>query len=365
MSWRLDVSDLPDLSRGATLLGTGGGGDPYIGQIMLQQAILEKGPVTVVAPDELPDDAVVMPTSMMGAPTVMTEKIPAGTEPVVALHSLERHLGTRATHTMPVECGGINSMIPLIVGAQLDLPVVDGDGMGRAFPELQMETFTIYGVHGSPMALASERGEITIIDTADDNARMEWLARAVTIRLGGSGMLASYTMSGAEVRRSCVPNTLTVALELGRALRVAREEHQDVLTALNAALATTAYHRAHRLLRGKVIDVERTVADGFTVGTATFRTEDGEELSVRFQNENIIAVSGGRVRAIVPDLICVLEAETYEPITSERLRYGQRVQVIAIGTPPIMRQSAALDLFGPRSFGLDEDYVPVEDLTLR
>jgi DUF917 family protein len=364
MSWQLGIVDLPDLSRGATLLGTGGGGDPYIGQLMLQQAILSNGPVTIVTPDELPDDAIVMPTSMMGAPTVMTEKIPAGTEAVTALRSLVRHLGVNATHTMPVECGGINSMIPLVVGAQLGLPVVDGDGMGRAFPELQMETFTIYGVHGSPMALASERGEITIIDTADDNGRMEWLARAVTIRLGGSGMLSSYTMSGADVKLSCVPRTLTVALELGRALRVAREQHQDVLMALEKALTTTPYHSAHRLLRGKVVDVERTVTDGFTVGIAKFQSESGEDLTIRFQNENIVAVSGGGIRAIVPDLICVVEAENYEPITSERLRYGQRVQVIAIGTPPIMRQPAALDIFGPRSFGLDEDYVPVEDLAL-
>jgi DUF917 family protein len=363
MTWMLDLDELPDLSRGATLLGTGGGGDPYIGQLMLQEAIRAHGPVTIVELAELDDDAVVIPTSMMGAPTVMTEKVPAGSEPIIALRTLERYLDVRATHTMPVECGGINSMIPLVVGARLGLPVVDGDGMGRAFPELQMETFSIHGHHGSPMALASERGETAIIDTADDDARMEWLARAVTIRLGGSSMLASYSMSGADVKGSAVPRTLTVALQLGRALRRAREQHLDALDALVEALVDTPYRTAHRLLRGKVVDVERTVTDGFTVGTARLRGEDGD-LSIRFQNENLIAVSANGTRAIVPDLICVIEAETYEPITSERLRYGQRVQVIAIGTPQIMRQPAALDVFGPQAFGLVEEYVPVENLAM-
>jgi uncharacterized protein len=46
----------------------------------------------------------------------------------------------------------------LIVGARAGLPVIDGDGMGRAFPELQMDMFSIYGVAPTPGALADPRG---------------------------------------------------------------------------------------------------------------------------------------------------------------------------------------------------------------
>lgn len=70
----------------------------------------------------------------------MVEKIARGTETLAALRALEAHLGRRADATMPIEYGGMNSMIPLIVGARAGLPVIDADGMGRAFPELQMET---------------------------------------------------------------------------------------------------------------------------------------------------------------------------------------------------------------------------------
>ena len=56
---------------------------------------------------------------------------------------------------MPIEIGGINSTIPLVVGALLNIPVVDADGMGRAFPELQMETFGVYGVSGTPMVISN------------------------------------------------------------------------------------------------------------------------------------------------------------------------------------------------------------------
>ncbi|MDT7647638.1 MAG: uncharacterized protein QOC75_4638, partial [Pseudonocardiales bacterium] len=89
MSWTLGPDDLPDLARGAALLGTGGGGDPHVGRLMVAEAMRRHGPVTVLDPDEVADDAFVIPTAMMGAPTVMIEKIPRGDEAVLSLRALE------------------------------------------------------------------------------------------------------------------------------------------------------------------------------------------------------------------------------------------------------------------------------------
>jgi DUF917 family protein len=60
----------------------------------------------------------------------------------------------------------------------------------------------------------------------------------------------------------------------------------------------------------------------------------------------------------------VLEADTAEPITTEGLRYGQRVKVMVVSTPAIMRSPEALEVFGPRAFGLDYDFVPIEELAV-
>lgn len=362
MSWQLRASDLEDLARGATLLGTGGGGDPYIGK-MLVERVLGDGHITVLDPEEIDDDMFVVPTAQMGAPTVMVEKIPAGTEALLALRTLEEHLGRTADATMPIECGGINSMIPLAVAAEAGLPVIDADGMGRAFPELSMETFAVYGVHGSPLALAGERGEKVIIDTGDDDKQMEWLARGITIRLGGVGHIAEYSMTGADVKRTAVPRTLSMALALGRAIRLAREEHASPFEAIAQTLSGTLYCHVRELFAGKVSDVERRTTDGFAKGRAVISplgADGGEELEIVFQNENLVARRGGIVLAIVPDLICVLDAESGEPITTEGLRYGQRVRVLGISTPEMMRTPAALAAFGPAAFGLEERFVPVE-----
>jgi hypothetical protein len=238
--------------------------------------------------------------------------------------------------------------------------------MGRAFPELSMETFAVYGVHGSPLALAGERGERVIIDTGDDDRQMEWLARGITIRLGGVGHIAEYAMSGADVKRTAVPRTISMALALGRAIRLAREAHSSPFEAIAETLSTTLYSHVRELFVGKVADVERRTTDGFAKGRAVILPLDpssNDRFEIAFQNENLIAHHNGDVVAIVPDLICVLDHETAEPITTEGLRYGQRVRVLGISTPAMMRTPAALQAFGPTAFGLTEPFMPVEGET--
>jgi hypothetical protein len=363
MGRELRAADLPDLARGAALLGTGGGGDPYLGRMLVHQEYLRGRTVELVDPEEIADDALVIPTAGMGAPTVRIEKLPRGTEAALALRTLEEHLGRRADATMPIECGGSNSMVPLLVGAQLGLPVVDADGMGRAFPELQMLTFGIYGVAGSPMSFSGAHDERGIIDTGADNVRLERIARGVTVRLGGTANIAHYPMTGADVRRTAVRNTLTLALRVGRCLRESREQHRDPFQDLTELFKDTDYGYAAPVFSGQIVDVERRTTGGFARGRAVVRSfVDESTLELSFQNEHLLALVDRKVRVVVPDLITVLSAETAEPITTEALRFGQRVTVYAIAAPPIMRTPEALDVLGPRAFGLDTDFHPVEEM---
>src|ERR1700733_5785281 len=306
----LNRQDLMDLAVGAAFLGTGGGGDPYIGRLMVQAAMDEGKIVTIMDPSEVPDDALVIPTAMMGAPTVLVEKIPSGDEAVASLKKLEAYLGRKAFAT-----------IPLVVGALTSLPVVDADGMGRAFPELHMETFSVMGVRGSPMVVTNEYGDSAIIEARDDKF-MEWLSRGVTIRMGGAAYIAEYSMSGADVKRTAVPNTISLGIRIGRCLREAKTNHQNPIEALLRMLPETLYSYGRVIWRGKVIDVKRETKMGWALGFA--RIEGVEEwkgvMEIQIQNENLIARVDGTVRAIVPDLICVMEAETAEPITTEYLR---------------------------------------------
>ena len=355
---RIGREDLVDLARGASVLGTGGGGDPYIGRLMAEHAIAEHGPVDVVALDAVPDDAFVLPVGMMGAPAVMVEKIPAGDEPARAIAALADALGRAPTHVACIEAGGINSMIPIAAAARAGLPLIDGDAMGRAFPELQMMLPTLDGVAATPMSLVDEKGNSLIIRSVD-NRWGERLARPTTVEMGGSATMAIYPMTGAQAKRGLIPETYSLARRLGRRLADSRKEHVDPVAAAVDELAGV------ELFRGKVADVSRQSTDGFVRGRAQLvglGAWSGRELSLDFQNEHLVAERDGETVASTPDLICVLDAETGEPVTTESMRYGFRVAVLGVPCHPRWRTPGGLGLVGPRYFGYDLDYVPVERL---
>jgi hypothetical protein len=346
--------DLEDISRGAAVLGTGGGGNPYIGKLLAQQAIREFGPVTVVSAEEVPDDALVVHSAMMGAPTVMVEKLPRGDEIVQAFSMLQTYLGRTVTHTVCGEAGGINSTIPFVVAARMGIPLIDADGMGRAFPELQMVLPTLYGLSCTPLAIADEKGNAGILTTIS-NRWTERLARSMTVDMGCSALITSFAMSGSQVRESMAIGTLGLAQDLGRRIRIARDTHADPIEAIRSRLD------GKMLFRGKVMDVNRRTEAGFAKGTARLDGTDsygGSSLELNFQNENLVARLDGRVVATVPDLIIVLDSETGEPVTTEELRYGFRVTVLAAPCDPRWRSPEGLALVGPRYFGYDFDYVP-------
>ncbi len=365
MGLQLTAGDLPDLARGAAFLGTGGGGNPYIGRLMVELAMQESGrPLELLDLADVPDDALVIPTAMMGAPTCIVEKLPQGMEAANSLRRLEQHLGRPAFATMPIEAGGVNSMIPLVVGLRLGLPVIDADGMGRAFPELFHETFHVYGVPGTPMVVTNDHGDHALIET-HDNHMMEWVARGLTIRMGGVAYIAEYAMDGATAKRVSIGGTLGIGLKIGCAIREAHERRLDPFEHIIDILADTSYTPGKVIFAGKIVEVFRRTSEGFAKGTVLIQQVDGESgempdlLRIEFQNENLIAQVGERVLAVVPDLICILDGETAEPITTEELRYGQRVKVMAVSVPPIMRTPEALAVWGPRHFGFDLDFVPM------
>ncbi|WP_206922485.1 DUF917 domain-containing protein [Alicyclobacillus suci] len=359
---RVTEEDLEALSIGAAILGTGGGGDALIGKLMAQQAIREHGPVDLISLDEVEHQDVVFPVAMMGAPTVFLEKVPAGEEGYLAVRRMERHLGKSVTALCPIECGGMNSMIPFVVAAQMGLPVVDGDGMGRAFPELQMETFHILGVSGMPACIADEWGNVVLFETVD-NFRLESFARACTVKMGGYSHLVDYPMTGEQVKNTAVRGTVTMGIQLGRAVQAAHRNHSNPVEAVLAATRDTIYGHGIALFRGKVVDISRRTSDGFAIGQARlqgFEEDADKTMVIDFQNENLIAKVDGQVVASVPDLITLLDPDTGHAVTNERLRYGQRVVAIGIPTPEMMRSEVALTVWGPKQFGYDIPFVPLE-----
>lgn len=357
--WRIDEHVAEAIAIGAGILGTGGGGNPYLGLLMTRAMLRRGATITVVDLRDVPDDAVVCGIGSMGAPTVGIEKLPRGDEPLAALRALEAHTGRTVTHLIAGEIGGANAMQPLIQSALSGLPAVDGDGMGRAFPELQHCTFSIGGVACTPAAIADCHHNTAVFPRLRDTITLERFARAVTVQMGARAGYAFPIMSGSEMRRTAVCGSYTLARAIGAAVLAARARHDDpVATILGLTDGTL-------LFAGRIADVERRLVAGFARGVLRLKGSGpyaGEDAEIAFQNENLIAWAGTarrRVLATVPDLISLVDEETGEPVTTEMVRYGLRVAVLGMPAPAPLKTAEALAVVGPAAFGYDVVYRPL------
>ena len=355
---KIGIPEIEDIALGAALLGAGGGGDPYVGKLIAIGAVQECGPVTILDPDEVPDDALVVPIAMMGAPTVLCEKAIGGEEYKTLYETVSAFYGKPIYAFMPIEAGGVNSMRPIAAAARLGLPLVDCDGMGRAFPELQMVTFTIGGGSATPMAMVDEKGNSCIFRTVT-NKWTEEMARAVTMACGGSVSVSLYAMEGRFMKEYGVHGIVTRSETLGSAIRKVKEVSDK--TPEEAFLEIT---EGYKLFQGKICDVLRDVRNGFNFGKVLLDgigDDKGRSAYVEFQNENLTAVVDGKLLATTPDLICLVDIETFIPVPTDALKYGKRVMVVGLKCFPLWRTEAGLKLVGPRYFGVDTDYIPLEE----
>jgi hypothetical protein len=360
MSLKIGIEDLEDLARGAAFLGTGGGGDPYIGQLSAREAFKSFGPPQIWDPLDVPDDALLCTVAGYGAPTVAIEKLICGDEVEHCLTVFEKHLGRKVDALIPAEIGGSNSLTPLMLGARRGLPVVDADGMGRAFPELQMNSLCVHNIRATPLVVVDEHLNSAIIEAGTDLAA-EQMTRALAIQMGLRVFIACFAMTGRQLKEAAIHNTLSIALGIGRAIDHGRRQGDPVQELNDYLCSTPTYGYSRTLFDGKIVDLRRETAKGFSMGHCVLGAMDGsaDKAEVMFQNEHLIVRINGRMRAVVPDLICIVDRETAEPIPVPGLKYGQRVKVIAVQAPEKMRSPAALRAFGPAAFNINETYQPL------
>ncbi|KAG7101941.1 hypothetical protein HYQ44_018519 [Verticillium longisporum] len=214
----------------------------------------------------------------------------------------------------------------------------------------------------------------------DTPFRLEKLLRTAAIELGLGCAVAARPLPGSAIKAHGVPNTLSQAWYLGRAVHLARRNKTSFIDAIFAQCA------GKLLFTGKIIDVRRFVGDGYTKGSVLLAPLADEELEssnasspaglqttsavrdrhmlIPFQNEYLYAAltnsagseDGREVSCTVPDLISIL-GQDGEAIGSQDLRYGLRVSVIGLPAHPLWKTEKAMPIGGPSAFGLDMPFV--------
>lgn len=350
--------DIEALAVGAWVLGTGGGGSPYLGLLNMRRLYAEGKRVHLMDPDELADDDLVAVVSNMGAPLVGQERLTDSANIGRAVTLMEEYLGRPFRAVMSVEIGGNNGVQSFMAAAETGKPVVDADAMGRAYPEAQMTSFAVGDLKPWPLSMVDPRGIEGIVAKVPSWKWMERLSRRMCVEVGSIAATCKAPRTGAEVKRWGILRTTTQAIALGRAIRLAQKEHRDPVQAI------LDQEKGLLLFRGKVADIARRTTEGFLRGTTRLDGLDdwrGHGFELGFQNEWAVGWLDGAPRVMTPDLICVLDSVSGEAIGTETLRYGQRVTVVALPAPPVFLSPRGLDFVGPRAFGYDLDFRSVFD----
>lgn len=363
MITHINLEHLDDLALGSVFLATGGGGDPYVPKLITAEAIKAYGPVRLLQAQDLPDDAFIATVGSVGAPTVSLELLPSVEDAARTLDAFEKFSGRKIDAVASFEIGGGNSVIPICAAAAKGVPVIDGDGMGRALPEAQMMSYPIGGVKPTPALAYDYAGNVSTFQT-ETTEIYERHIRAFSMAAGGMITAAEHPMTGRELKDTIIPGTVSFSIRLGQLLRGKRGQADTLEAPLQELFETSIYGQCKLIFTGKIIDKTTRIIGGFDVGEATIEDFTGQQdpLTINIKNEYLLARQGQRVRASVPDLITIVDYESGTPINAERLRYGQRVAVFATGCPEFYRSESALKVVAPRCFGFDMDYIPIEEL---
>ncbi len=360
----LNRENLIHILYGCTILGTGGGGSLEEGIRQIDEALAAGKHFRLVSFDELPADAMIGTPYACGAISPLTEeekqkyaRLKETEESMYLrnLRQLESFLGRELTAVLSTELGGGNTATAFYVAAMTDRLIVDGDPAGRSVPALQHSTYYLKGIPMCPMAVMNEFGEGAVFTSVYDDERGEDLVRALAVVSRNTIGVIDHVNTAEVLKDAVIRGAITHAEKIGKAFLDARESGGDYDGAVAAA------GRGKRMFRGIVTVSFFETRDGYTFGHTVIKGEGdfaGHTLKLWYQNENIICWLDGVPCATVPDLICLFNLDEAMPQLNPYAVTGEHAEVIVLPAPQEWTSERGLEVFGPKSFGYDMEYVP-------
>jgi DUF917 family protein len=367
--------DCRDFLTGLKIMGTGGGGSPTSGMEMLSAALAEGLTLSWIDAADLPDDAFSCTTFGSGS---ISEDKPDSLEeidqlaerlgvtnkygyqaPEVAVRELAQYTGTEIGAIVAVELGASNTPAPMVTAARMGIALIDGDYSGRAVPEDMQASYFLKGIKPYPAVIVDWWGNIMILKEAASSEMVERIGKMLGVASHGSVFFASTLLSAKETRETIVPGTLTLSYELGKAVRRARKAGKSPINEIVQRLD------GWELFSGWVTGKDWADKDGVMVGTTHIKGGGpyaGQTMDVWFLNENHVAWLDGKPYVFSPDLIILVDPDTGEAYTNTEIKAGDPVIVLGCRAYPTFRSDKAIEFFGPRYWGFDFDYTPIEEV---
>lgn len=370
--WIISPTDLDYISVGSYILGCGGGGHPYPLYLEIQNLLKKGDVVRVIDLKDAPTNATFVPVACAGSPTVTNEQL-HGVEFVDAVEAAIDYYKKKPFGVIPTEIGGSNGLAGLVAGSssKLDLPCVDCDLMGRAYPTLSQIVPCIYedGLFMTLTSVSDGNGNKFVITGAQSDVYVEKMVRAALSEVGASVGVATNYMTTEDLQKSSIHNSISNCWRIGRSIYITRQKHEFDKLPQRILESLGGERIGKTLFQGKIVGVEKKLFKGHVYGEVTVENEREEKLIIPFKNENLVAnlqVKGEepRVVASVPDLISVCYADSGEAVGTPDYRYGLMVFVLVFAPDPCWRTDKGLLIGGPKGFGQQFEsieYVPIGD----
>lgn len=281
---------------------------------------------------------------------------------VLAMEKLAGYTGRKVDAIIRVESAEA-TWRAFSIASKLGVPVVDSCLSGRARPETQQSIPDAHNINPAGLSVGVSRwGDTVVFDRIQSPIRREHLMRAAAVASGGGIAIATARYTAPQIKRATIDGSVTQAILWGRTVREAAAKGRDPIDAL------TKVANGHRLFQGMVTKAEMSGDKGFTYwdvelkGTGRYA---GHTYKIFVKNENMVTWLDGEPDAFAPDFISNLDPKTGHAITGGDglggYQVGREVAIVGIPSSPLWRTERGIELIGPRHFGFDIDYVPIEE----
>lgn len=352
MGWIITKKDIPYISLGAKFLACGGGGDTKTVEYLFLSIMDDSDLIVVKTAVEIEHEWIV-PVAMVGSTVLFNEDLPTGAEPAQTLKLYEAETKKNADAVISMEIGGINALIPLLIALDRNLPVIDGDAMGRAFPKLEMTTF--FNSNISVFPLAANSNEETLI--ARNQEEFAEVFDSFIFNRKGFGNIACFGMTGSQAKSIMLPGTLKLARNIGKALTSGSVNEK--LALLQSIFSNSIYGELQVGFVGRIGTIERWFEDKILVGSCHITGQlsfSDKNAELYFQNEFLSVKVTGNGSSATPDLIILLNYETGMPVSVSDIREGLFVLVLTIPASSIFYTKELYKLVGPKGFGIPNSF---------
>ncbi|WP_237690571.1 DUF917 domain-containing protein [Paenibacillus caui] len=337
----LTMKDVQAAVKGGSVFASGGGGWVDHG-LEIGGAAVAVGRPKLASVDEIPDDAIIITTTAIGAPAG-TEWEMWGLDYIKAVQLLMENYDGKIYGVMTPQNGMSSSINGWLPAAALGLVVVDATGDIRAHPTGKMGSLgiassldyeTIQVVVGGKRATGSYL-ELVVKGTP---AKTSNILRVASDMSGGFIASARHPLPASYIKQHAAIGGISMAIELGEKIMAA--EPQGAEAVIDTICKST---RGEVVGVGEVSAIDVKYSGAFDIGTITIDVP-GNPMTIHVMNEHMaVDDSKGNRIATFPDVITTLSAETGQPVSVGHLKPGMKIAIFHIKKDFIPLSSSVKD----------------------